>query len=177
MLKSGVYQFKNIINNTIYIGSAKNLKERKKRHLSDLRNNTHHSLKFQRSYNKYGESNFIYEILSYCEIDNLICLEQKYLDEILFASFNDERFNNNGLNINRNASNSTGQKRSEESRIKMSLIAKKRFEKDVPWNKGKTGIYTKETLDKMSLSKKGIKLNLEHSKKVILNLKPITFRT
>jgi hypothetical protein len=57
------------------------------------------------------------------------------------------------------------------------MIAKKRFEKEDPWNKGKIGIYKKEVLEKMSLSKKGIKLKPDHAKKVILNLKPIVSHT
>jgi 5-methylcytosine-specific restriction endonuclease McrA len=37
--------------------------------------------------------------------------------------------------------------------------------KRIPWNKGKKGVYSKETLEIMSLKKKGIK-NPEHSKRM-----------
>jgi group I intron endonuclease len=170
---SGIYQFKNIVTNTIYIGSAVNLRKRKLRHLIDLRRNRHHSIKFQRSYNKYGEDSFEYDVLEYVEIDSLILFEQKYLDSILFANVDDERFDIIGLNIGRNAGNSIGQKRTDEAKKKMSNIAKKRFETDKPWNKGKNDIYTPEAIERMSSSKRGVKLSHEHVKKVIKNLKII----
>ncbi|AHJ86818.1 I-Tevl homing endonuclease [Salmonella phage STP4-a] len=53
-MKSGIYQIKNVLNNKIYVGSAKDFDKRWKRHFSDLSNNAHHSIKLQRSYNKHG---------------------------------------------------------------------------------------------------------------------------
>ena len=50
-----------IVNTTTgkkYIGETINFKERKSKHLSYLRKNSHHSKKLQRAYNKYGENNF-----------------------------------------------------------------------------------------------------------------------
>jgi very-short-patch-repair endonuclease len=41
----------------------------------------------------------------------------------------------------------------DESKKKMSESQKKRFEKEIPWNKGKIGIYSKETLKKISQSR------------------------
>lgn len=64
---SGVYCFKNKINNKCYIGSSSNLYNRKSAHLNDLKNNKHHSVKLQRAYNQYGINNFEYYILEYCE--------------------------------------------------------------------------------------------------------------
>lgn len=52
---SGVYMIKNVLNNHKYIGSTKNFKQRLKQHLSDLRNNKHHSPHLQAAWNKYGE--------------------------------------------------------------------------------------------------------------------------
>lgn len=65
---SGVYKFRNIINGKIYIGSSCNCKNRERVHLKSLRNNIHHSITFQRAFNKYGEENFVFEILEYVEI-------------------------------------------------------------------------------------------------------------
>lgn len=53
-MKSGIYQIKNVLNNKIYVGSAKDFDKRWKRHFSDLANGNHHSIKLQRSYNKHG---------------------------------------------------------------------------------------------------------------------------
>lgn len=53
-MKSGIYQIKNILNNKIYVGSAKDFDKRWKRHFKDLKNGNHSSIKFQRSFNKHG---------------------------------------------------------------------------------------------------------------------------
>lgn len=60
---SGVYMIKNVLNNHKYIGSTKNFKQRLKQHLSDLRNNKHHSPHLQAAWNKYYDldCNFIAE--------------------------------------------------------------------------------------------------------------------
>lgn len=63
MVNSGIYKIRNIINNKIYIGSAKDFDKRKKRHLRDLRANKHYSILLQRAFNKYGEENFVFEII------------------------------------------------------------------------------------------------------------------
>lgn len=64
---SGVYMIKNVLNNHKYIGSTKNFKQRLKQHLSDLRNNKHHSPHLQAAWNKYGEKHFVFQILETCE--------------------------------------------------------------------------------------------------------------
>ena len=78
--KSGIYQIRNLVNGKVYVGSAVNLQHRRREHRSDLRNGTHHSIKLQRAYNKYGESSFAFEILEYVEDRNqLIEREQYYI--------------------------------------------------------------------------------------------------
>lgn len=80
--KSGVYMIKNILNGNKYIGSTTCFKQRLKQHLSDLRNNKHHSPHLQAAWNKYGEKHFVFQILETCEPikDTLLFIEQKYLD-------------------------------------------------------------------------------------------------
>ena len=53
-----IYKIKNIITNQIYIGSSVNIRSRIKRHFKELKDGKHHSLKLQRSYDKYGKENF-----------------------------------------------------------------------------------------------------------------------
>lgn len=55
-----------------------------------------------------------------------------------------------------------GRKHSEESKKKMSIVRKG----NIPWNKGKTDVYSKETLEKMSKSNLGKKRTLETRKKM-----------
>lgn len=80
METSGVYQIVNIVNGRKYIGSSKNIEKRFEEHRKNLKTNKHINIILQRSYNKYGENSFIYEIVEECELDKLFEFEQKYLD-------------------------------------------------------------------------------------------------
>lgn len=81
-MKKGIYIIKNNINNNIYIGSSKNIKNRFKEHKRLLKNNIHHNNKLQNSYNKYGLKYFIFSILEECDIENLLKREQHYIDTL-----------------------------------------------------------------------------------------------
>lgn len=103
--KSCIYKIINRINNKIYIGSTYNIVKRKNIHIYLLKNNKHHSILLQRAFNKYGESNFKFEILETVEDrSKLIEREQYYLDTLLFASENNDNFKLRGYNISRIAS-------------------------------------------------------------------------
>ena len=75
-----VYQIKNLITEQVYIGSGKDFKDRKRRHLNDLKNNKHINPKLQNSWNKYGSENFSFSILF--ETDNLLEDEQSELNKL-----------------------------------------------------------------------------------------------
>jgi group I intron endonuclease len=83
MKQSGVYQIRNLINNKVYIGSSKNIKSRRRDHLYYLRHGQHNRY-LQQDWNKYGENNFIFEVLLECSDDRktLLAEEQKLLDKI-----------------------------------------------------------------------------------------------
>ncbi len=112
---SGIYQFRNLVNNKVYIGSSNILGNRKFLHLKDLRINDHPNNKFQNAFNKYGEDNFIFEILELCTKEELIIREQFYLDTL-------QPFDDNGYNILKIAKNSLGFKHSEETKNKISQL-------------------------------------------------------
>ena len=92
----GIYKITNVINGMIYIGSSVELKKRIAQHKSDLRNNRHHSPRLQNSFNKYGEENFVFEIIEEldCDRETLREVEQHYLDK--YNSYD----RNTGFNIN-----------------------------------------------------------------------------
>ena len=77
-MKSGIYKIINLSNLKFYIGSSKNIQQRWLRHLKDLKNNCHHNIHLQRSFNKYGIDNFHLEIIE--ATSDLLNREQYYLD-------------------------------------------------------------------------------------------------
>jgi group I intron endonuclease len=76
----GIYQLRNLEDNNVYIGQTINLQKRKNRHFSDLQRNEHYNNHLQRSYNKYGKENFVFEILLFCESFELTRYEQFFVD-------------------------------------------------------------------------------------------------
>ena len=105
MDNTGIYKIINIINNKIYIGSSVNLYKRKKEHFNKLKKNIHKNIHLQSSYNKYGEENFIFEIIEYIEDKYLLIgREQYWINE--FKSYNRD----NGYNICKIAGNTLGYK-------------------------------------------------------------------
>lgn len=84
-IKSGIYCILNKINNKKYIGSAIDLKNRKYQHFKALSTNRHHNKHLQRSYNKYGENSFVFQIIEFVpESKNLISKEQFWINMVLF---------------------------------------------------------------------------------------------
>lgn len=159
MIISGIYKIESVIKgNHYYIGSAINIRQRWKNHLSDLRLNKHGNKKLQNHYNKYGESDLGFSIIVGCEKENLISYEQFYIDAL-----------NPYFNICKIAGNTLGRKHTLESKAKVSksLIGSKRHttphseetkkklselnKGSTPWHKGKTGVYSEERLKQMSL--------------------------
>jgi group I intron endonuclease len=110
---TGIYQIRNLMNGKLYIGSAAGLQGfagRWRVHKHRLNKNQHHSLILQNAWNKYGESFFTFEILFYCDPKDCLVYEQIALDSIK------PRYN-----ICKIAGSQLGQKRSLESRRKMSI--------------------------------------------------------
>lgn len=107
---SGIYKIESKIRpDRIYIGSAISIKKRWNYHKEDLKRGKHHSIKLQRHFDKYGESDFIYSIIEPCFPEFLSIREQYYLD--LFSPY---------FNICKNAYTPLGLIRSLETRLKIS---------------------------------------------------------
>lgn len=152
--------------NPIYIGSTENLQRRiEKDHIGALNGNRHDNYPFQCGWNKHNKiEGFTWYLLESCNVEDLLIVEQKYLD--LYRPFVDEF---GGFNIHhftgkppsfkggkhseeakrkigeasRGKNNPFyGKKHSEESRKKLSIARRKR-------------IISQETKDKMSKSMTG----------------------
>lgn len=76
----GIYKIQNITDNKVYIGSSINIKSRQYKHFWMLNVGSHYNSHLQSSYNKFGKDSFIFEILELCDPEDLISLENKYID-------------------------------------------------------------------------------------------------
>lgn len=81
-MNSGIYQIKNTINDKLYIGQTKNFSNRKRSHLKSLENGTHYNRYLQRSYNKYGQDCFVFEIIERCEVEILNTRERYWIRKL-----------------------------------------------------------------------------------------------
>lgn len=77
----GIYKIENKINGKIYIGQSIDINNRLRHHKTALKGNYHPNRHLQYSFNKYGEDNFIFEIIDICEIDELDALERLYINK------------------------------------------------------------------------------------------------
>jgi group I intron endonuclease len=143
---SGIYKIESKIHpERFYIGSAVNIADRWRLHLLELRRNNHRNSRLQNHYNKYGDSDFSFSILLGCDKQDLLKIEQYFLDSC-----------NPWFNICKTAGSKLGVKATEETRRKLSVSHKgkpsnmkgKRHTKEAkeqnrlkhigktPWNKG-----------------------------------------
>ena len=164
----GIYQIRNKINNKIYIGSSINIKKRWNEHMSDLFNNTHHNIYLQRVWNKYGELNFVFEILLLCEQSELLKYEQWFLDNVIeygvdynISKFSDVGFRG-GIHTDkwkeRKSKEMTGENNPMFGKVGANRGKKFTEETKLLMSKARIGIkYSKETLNKISKSKIGSK--------------------
>jgi group I intron endonuclease len=74
----GIYQIRCIESKGCYIGSAKDIHIRWRRHKYDLRRGRHHNIRLQRLWDKYKEKSFVFEVLEIA--DNLFEREQYFID-------------------------------------------------------------------------------------------------
>lgn len=164
---STIYVIENTVNSKKYVGQTRDLNSRRNNHFSKLRTNKHPNKHLQSSWNKHGESAFIFKVL----IDDL---PEKYVDDMergLIATlrtmipkygYNSE----SGGNANKRASDQTrkrigdasrGRKASEETRQKMraKVVSEETRQKMSKAHKGR--VFTEEWKQKISRAKTGKK--------------------
>lgn len=82
-MKTGIYQIRNLVNGKRYIGSAAGVKGfagRWNEHKRLANAGRHHSVIFQRAWDKYGARAFTFEVLLYCDPRDCITFEQMAID-------------------------------------------------------------------------------------------------
>lgn len=162
MENCGIYKITNIINQKCYIGSSKNITKRWYEHKRRLRKGTHHSEYLQRSFNKYGEENFIFTVLELCEPNELLVFEQRYFDEIKPEYI-----------ILKTAGRLDGYQHTEKT--KQIIKEKRKTQKSKPCSEetkqkiseaNKNRVFTDEHKQKLSQAHKGKILSDEHKNKI-----------
>lgn len=113
-MASGVYLIRCVPSGKVYVGSSKDLTQRMSCHKSLLRGGRHHSRRLQRSWDKYGEAAFVFEVVLVCEADQLAVNEQAHIDE--YDSYW------NGFNGTPFAYTALGRTHSDETKNKLSAI-------------------------------------------------------
>ncbi len=97
----GVYCIKNLVNGKIFIGSSLNLPGRINRHKFELKFGSENIKELQEDYNKYGETNFSFEIIDelkpkedpeYNYKEDVAVLEQLWIDKL--QPFDEKGYNN-----------------------------------------------------------------------------------
>jgi group I intron endonuclease len=109
----GIYRIKNLVNNKCYYGSSKQIEKRFTRHRKELKNNIHINCILQRAWDKYGEDNFLFEIIEECNINVLLEREQRYLD--LQPDYNIGISSSGGDNLSKNPNKNNIVKKITES--------------------------------------------------------------
>lgn len=84
---AGVYMILCTKNNKKYIGSAKNINKRWQSHKRMLEDKTHHCIKLQKDYDKYGKEFFEYKILEKCSESNARKIELEYIEELKIKEY------------------------------------------------------------------------------------------
>lgn len=81
-MATGVYLiFCSTDNPRRYYGSAVDIQARWRAHRDDLTRGRHVNKKLQNCWNKYGETSFTWTVVEECSKNNLLIVEQKYLDQ------------------------------------------------------------------------------------------------
>lgn len=107
----GIYCITSMRDNKKYIGQSIRIEERMKAHKSLLKRGQHHNCHLQSAFRKYGEDNFIFEILEETTKEELNDKEKYYISK--FNTTNDQF----GYNLTEGGE---GGEMSEESRKKLS---------------------------------------------------------
>ena len=144
---SGIYLITNIVNNKHYVGRSNDCSTRISKHKSSLNKKKHHNIHLQNAWNKYGASNFMFEVL------------EEY-DAELLPSF--ENWWSNMLNSHNRLYGYNVEPTSPNGKIKLSIETIEKIRKS---NTGK--IVSQETKSKLRILNKGKKATLE----TILKLK------
>jgi len=147
LLKGIIYKVTNKINDKVYIGQTiHSLHERKIKHIS-LSNSNNVKTYFHRALKKYGEMNFTWEIIEYCD-------SKEELDEMEFHYIKQYNSYIHGYNMTFGGEGTIGRVCEESTKNKISKS-----------KSGKT--MSQEIKNKLSSMRRGVKKSEKHIAKVV----------
>lgn len=152
----GIYCIDSILDTRIYIGSSEEVRTRLMNHGYALRGGYHRNEHLQNAFNLYGERNFRCYILEYVSVEEMVPLEQKYMDMLLYAqeyittNGKDDRFLKLGFNLNPTAESFRGRLRTEEEKDKSRELALSFWQDEEYRNKQLSIRKSKEYSNKLS---------------------------
>lgn len=80
---AGIYKITNLENGKVYIGGTTNLRQRKIDHFKLSTLNSHRAhLPLYQDIKKFGKEKFVFEVIKYCDEEDLVRNEERYLDKI-----------------------------------------------------------------------------------------------
>lgn len=80
--KSGIYKILNKVNGKVYVGQSKHISQRKSEHFRSLKYGQHYNKYLQRSFDKYGNESFSFEVIECCPVDRLNERERHWIKEL-----------------------------------------------------------------------------------------------
>ena len=115
MQGSGIYKITQVSTGKMYVGSSVDIEKRIKAHFSMLKRGSHFNSKIQQAYDSTDETDFVWEVLEGCRIEDMIEKENFWI-----SSFNATE---QGFNIARLSAN-TGGVLSKEKKKKLAKANK-----------------------------------------------------
>ena len=119
---SGIYLIRNKLNGRVYVGAASIFGDRWRNHRRLLRSGKHHAFRLQRSWNKHGETSFVFEVVEFIKQDDhpdivsfKLALKNR---EQYWMDFHNSALEKNGFNLSPAAFSLLGFKRPEETKAK-----------------------------------------------------------
>ena len=154
----GIYSITNTINNKKYIGQSVDVKSRIRNHKWALKHNKHQNDHLQKSFNKYGQDCFVFDVVCECREEELDDLERFYISHYDCMNPHKGYNSESGGNLNKHWSEELTQKMKEiRSGENAGMYGKRHTEetKAIMREKAIGRVMSDETKEKLSIAHKG----------------------
>ncbi len=118
-MPAGIYLITCTANSDRYVGSAVNLRQRRREHWCNLRLKQHHNTHMQNVWNKYGPETFAFEVLEEVSDPTLLIQREQYWIDLLHPELNKARKADSGF---------LGLGHTAETRMRLAEIQRQRMQ-------------------------------------------------